>query len=66
MNHVYGCIDMSYKTSNNIKSIFAVNLCLYIVSIAVDYDPGIAASVVIFVILSVSIEILQAISEAKA
>lgn len=53
------------KLSKNIKSMFLMNVLLMIVAMWVNDSIAFSASVIIFVILSVSAEMLEAISEAK-
>ena len=56
---------MGYKISKEMKWTFIFNVVLFGVGICFDEEMAIVASVVIFVILSTSIEILEAIHEAK-
>ena len=52
---------MKYEVSTNIKATFILNALLLIVAVFVGETAAIAASVVIFVVISVSIEILESV-----
>ena len=52
---------MEYKVSKEIKWTFILNLLLFFVAMFFHVEIAIAASVIIFVILSVGIQILEAI-----
>jgi len=53
---------MSYKLSSHLKWTFTFNVGLFITSLFTGNDVVMAASVVIFVVLSSTSEILEAIS----
>ena len=53
------------KLSKHIKGTFVMNVLLIITAMWADEPIAIAASVIIFVIISVTVEILDAIYEAK-
>jgi len=50
-----------YKLSSNLKWTWIFNVVLFFIGIIFDREIAIAASVIIFVIISISIEILDAI-----
>jgi anaerobic C4-dicarboxylate transporter len=50
------------KLSRNIKMTWILSVLLFVAGICVESDAATAASVVIFVVLSVTVEILEAIS----
>lgn len=54
-----------YKLSSEIKWTFILNVLLFVTGIALGEQIVIAASVIIFSILSVGIQILDAIHELK-
>lgn len=54
-----------YKLSTEIKWTFIANVFLFITGVIFGEDLVIASSVVIFVILSVGIQILESIHETK-
>jgi hypothetical protein len=57
---------MKYKVPINIKGMFGFNVGLFILSLILGESAALAASVIIFVILSVSIHILEAIHDIGA
>ena len=54
-----------YKVSKSFKCTFILNALLFIICVLAQNDTGFAASVVIFVILGVSVEILEAIHKTN-
>ena len=54
---------MKYKTSSNFKTMFVLAWLLFLVGIVTEREVAIGISVVIIVLLSVSVEILEAIHE---
>ena len=54
---------MEYEVSTEIKWTFILNVLLFITGLALGEQIVVAASVIIFAILSVGIQILEAISD---
>ena len=56
-------MNVNYKLSKEIKWTFILNVLLFFVAMFFHIEIAIATSVIIFVILSVSIQILEAIHD---
>lgn len=56
---------MKYKVSNEMKFTFILSILLFITGLFTGNDAVTGTSIVIFVILSVAIEILEAIFDFK-
>ncbi len=56
---------MEYKVSSEIKWTFILNVLLFITGIALNEQIVVGSSVVIFAVLSVGIQILEAIYSLK-
>ena len=57
---------MKYKRPKTIKATYLVNLVLLSVSIAIDDEFGLIASMIIFVVLICTVELLKAIHNSNA
>lgn len=57
---------MGYKLSKEIKYTFILNLLLFSMATILNDEVGIATSVIIFVILSVSVQILEEIHNVSS
>jgi len=57
---------MNYKLSTEIKWMFIGNILLSILGIFLNKDIFIVGTAIIFVILSVSVQILMAVADLKA
>ncbi len=56
---------MNYKLPTELKLMFIANVAVFITGIIINNDLVASTSVIIFVILSVSVQILDAIYESK-
>ena len=56
---------MKYKISKEIKSTFVSNILLFVIGLIVGNFTIIGTSIIIFVILSVAIEVLEAVFDLK-
>lgn len=56
---------MEYKVSSEIKWTFILNVALFVTGIALNKQIVIGSSVVIFSVLSVGIQVLEAIHNLK-
>jgi len=56
---------MKYKVSSEIKLTFILNVALFVTGIAFNEQIIIGSSVVMFCVLSVGIQVLEAIHELK-
>ena len=56
---------MGYKMSVDMKGMFLGNVALIVVGAVSGSEPIVLTSIIIFVILSVSVQILEAIHETR-